>query len=119
MSDSWLGKPAPFHEAYPNIKSIRIEGKQHGDLRSEFAADVHYSESNIPSTIPCANPRCQQGGYRLQPYLDAMVHSKDTEAELDWSCNGHEGSPQGRRKGDPCMNYIKFTIKVAYKDGGT
>jgi hypothetical protein len=116
MSNSWLGKPAPFREVYPNVKSLRLEGTQHGDLRSEYQATLHFSESNIPATIDCANPRCQQGGYRIQPLLDALVHAKESRSEQTWHCNGHEGSPKGRRKGDPCMNYIKFTLTIEYKD---
>ena len=116
MSDSWLGKPAPFHEVYPQIKSLRLEGTQHGDLGSEFQATLHYSESNILAKINCANPQCQQGGYEVQQFLDALVHAKETESEQTWHCNGHEGSPKGRRKGDPCMNYIKFTISIDYVD---
>lgn len=115
MGDPWLGKPAPFHEVYPDIESICVEGKQFGDLRAGIPADFKYSASNVPATIPCANPRCQQGGYLLQTYLDAMAHSRQKEADLDWSCNGHEGSPKGRRTGAPCMNRVKFGVRIRYK----
>ena len=116
MSNSWLGKPAPFREVYPNIKSIRLDGSQYGDLRSEYLTTLHYSESNIPIHIDCANPRCQQGGYGLQTLLDTIVYSNETKTEQTWYCDGHEGSPKGRRKGDPCMNHIKFTILIEYKE---
>lgn len=67
MSTRWLqGKPAPFREVYPNVKSLKFIGTQHGDLRHRNAGSLHYTESTLPSKIDCANPRCQQGGYEIQ-----------------------------------------------------
>ena len=117
MSGQWLGrKPVPFRECYPTVKSLRFEGTQSGDLRSKYLAQLHYSESTLPARISCANPRCQQGGYHLQPLLDALVHSKKEKYEQVWHCSGHEGSPKGRRKGDPCMNRIDFILGIEYVD---
>ena len=116
MSSSWIGRPGSFREVYPNIKSLKLDGSQHGDLRSQHQEKLRYSESSIPAMISCANPRCQQGGYDIQAIIDGVVYSQESSYKETLHCNGHEGTPKGRRIGDPCMNYIKVNIEIEYKE---
>lgn len=114
-SRPFVGTMSSFREAYPDVKSLRLEGRERGDLASGMGQrDVHYTESNIPGNIPRGNPRCQQGGYDLNPVVMTLTGSRDTSYEIDWSCNGHEGTPKGRRIGDPCMNSIRATLTITY-----
>jgi len=106
-SKPFLGTVSSFHEAYPEVKTLRFVGKEQGDLASGHdQRKLNYTESTLPSTIPCGNPHCQQGGYDFNTTLMSLTATKATSYEIDWSCNGHEGTPKGRRIGDPCMNSI-------------
>lgn len=116
------GEPTTFDKIFPTVKSLVLTGKEHGDFRdlSSISIDrrstLHYTAASLPANISCANPRCQQGGYELQWILEGIISNRDTHYENIFHCNGHEGSPKGRRKGDRCGNYIKISIELAYKD---
>jgi len=111
----FLGTLSSFHEAYPEVESLHLEGRERGDLASGMGQrDVRYTESNIPGNIPCGNPRCQQGGYDLNALVMTLTANRYTSYEIDWSCKGHEGTPKGRRIGDPCMNSIRAKLTITY-----
>lgn len=115
-SRPFLGTVSSFSEAYPDVLSIRFEGKERGDLpRDQEERIQHYTEADLPQIVPCGNPRCQQGGYDLNATLIGITHSRETEYEIDWSCNGHEGTPKGRRIGVDCMNSITGKLTIAYR----
>ena len=115
-------EPITFGKLFPSIKSLTLSGKEHGDFPDilsiplERRSTLHYTESSLPAKIPCSNPRCQQGGYELQWTIDAIVRSQDTHYEKAFHCGGHEGSPQGKRKGDSCCNYIEIKVELEYKE---
>jgi len=113
----FLGTVSSFREAYSEVKTLRLEGKQRGELARESQSAVNYTESDLPQIIPCANPRCQQGGYDLFTSLSTVTHNRGTSYERELFCNGHEGSPQGRRRGDPCCNALKFSLALTYNEG--
>lgn len=112
----FLGKEVPFHEAYPNVEQLTLDIEQHGEIESEWQRTQSFNQANLPSVIPCSNSRCQQGGFSLKTLIYFMIESKKTEKEETIFCEGHEGSPKGRRKGDPCDNYIKLKVKIWYKN---
>ena len=74
-------------------------------------AQIKFSVSQDPYG---ANPRCQQGGLLTQQIV--LFHP---DGECDFPCNGHEGTPAGRRKGDPCDNRFKVTLEVIRSASGT
>lgn len=116
------GEPTTFDKVFPSVQSLTLKGKEHGDFQEvlsiplERRSTLHYTESNLPAKIPCSNPKCQQGGYELQWIIDGIVRGRDTYYENTYHCNGHEGTPKGRRKGDPCCNYIDIKIELEYKE---
>lgn len=115
-SKPFLGTVSSLREAYPEIDTLAFVAVEIGDLpREKDRRDVRYSAANIPGAVPCGNPRCQQGGYDLNGVLAGLTASGETSYEFDWSCNGHEGTPKGRRIGNPCMNLIKGTIMISYR----
>lgn len=115
-SRPFIGTPSSFREAYPDVKSVRFDGQERGDLASGFAERaVHYTESDLPGNIPCGNPRCVQGGYDLNATMMTLTENQDSSYEIDWFCNGHEGTPKGRRIGDPCMNSIVAKLTISYR----
>ena len=105
----FLGTTTNRNEAFPDIEAIDITITQdpYGQyLQHDWQRISRFTKSDIPSHVRCANPRCQQGGLDLQ---NIVLLSPDGEHEF--YCNGHEGTPAGRRKGDPCDN--RFTVKLA------
>ncbi|MEJ7637351.1 MAG: hypothetical protein WKF75_04995 [Singulisphaera sp.] len=110
------GEPTIFKNAYPKIESLRIEVFQHGDMEWEHQKHQLFSEANVPAEIPCGNGHCRQGGFSMRCLIDYMVYGNKTDHEDTMHCRGHEGSPKGRRKGDPCMNYIKVKITLRPKE---
>lgn len=106
------GEPTTFKNAYPKVESLRAEVFQHGDVEWEHQEHQTFNETNVPAEIPCGNRRCRQGGFSMQRLIDDIVYGDKTEHEDTMHCGGHEGSPKGLRKGDPCMNSIKARITL-------
>jgi len=113
-SRPFLGTVGSFKEAYPSVKTLRLFARQRGEIGRPWQQEQTFSEHNLPSTIPCANPLCQQGGYDLNGILITITHAKETEYKTTLYCGGHEGSPKGRRKGDPCSNSVDIELSVSY-----
>jgi len=97
-------------KAFPDVKSldITIDRDPYGWYCSkEEQKIIHFTKSSLQRFVNCPNPSCQQGGLDLQPFISY----RDND-EFTLSCNGHEGSPKGRRRGDPCDNTFKITLRI-------
>jgi len=110
-----------FREAYPKVKSIRVEVRPDGEGFEPMHGQTHwlevYTESNIPTTINCRNPRCYGGGLDLDYLIRwSVVESRQTGFETTLPCRGHEGSPKGRKNCGPCDTHFKVKVTVVYKD---
>jgi hypothetical protein len=117
MSDPpFFGTVSTFRQAYPQVKTLCFEGEQSGELAREHQRQMRYSESTLPGKIPCANPRCRQGGFDLNTTLMAVTQDTNPGFEGKLYCSGHEGTPKGRRIGDPCYNSVNFVLSVTYED---
>jgi hypothetical protein len=97
-------------EAFPGIAALEIKVSQ--DPYGMFVQQEHrrtatYSLHNIPRRVGCLNPKCQQGGFDLQ-----MQVSFGDCVDRKLYCSGHEGTPAGRRKGDPCSNVFTVTVRT-------
>jgi hypothetical protein len=115
-----LGKPSLFLDAFPQVVEINVEVNETGDFPIGSSAHVRQRflrNNDVAASLRCSNPRCQQGGLPLQSPVSLVIEARDTEREFSVHCNGHEGSPKGRRKGAPCSNYFKVKVKIKYKDG--
>jgi hypothetical protein len=115
-SKPFLGTPTTFSKAYPSFRSLVIRVKNHGYLASPMQREQVYSKPSIPRVIPCPNPRCQQGGYDLTAIIITMEHERNTKFSAHYSCNGHEGTPKGRRKGNPCMNSVELEFEAEFNE---
>ena len=115
-SKPFLGLPTTFKKAYPNIKTIKLHATHRGEVTSEMQRLQYYSEASLPREIPCPNPRCRQGGYSLTGLVISLDHDRLPEYETRYSCNGHEGSPAGRREGSPCMNSVAIKVQATYSE---
>lgn len=108
----FLGTTTDRNAAFPGIEQVAFSVSQdpYGEyLREAWQRSERYIKGDLPSHIRCANPRCQQGGLQTQQLVMFLP-----DGEYDFSCNGHEGTPAGRRKGDPCDNSFKVTLKVTH-----
>jgi hypothetical protein len=105
----FLGETSDRNKAFPGIKELRVKVTQ--DLygtycKESWQRESAYSKASIPRYERCKNPRCQQGGLDLQQIVGFG------EGEHTFHCNGHEGTPKGRRKGNPCGNSFKVTVSI-------
>lgn len=112
VSPPFFGTLSTFAKTYPEVHSAIVRF-----VESEFGSspkDRIHSLSDGPR-VPCANPRCQRGGYDFQFQVEQMIRSKIEEQPIAVSCHGDEGSPAGRRPGRTCDMAIKGTIRITYK----
>lgn len=110
-SRPFLGTTTDPNEAFPEIKELTVIVTQdlHGYYRKSDAQSIsRYTKRSLPRYERCLNPRCRQGGLDLQKIV--IFHG---DGEHQFSCNGHEGTPQGRHKGDPCDNAFIVTVATS------
>lgn len=110
-----FGTVSSIREAFPDIDKIRLAGRQAGDVERESQREVNFDTLSIPKVIPCGNPLCQQGGFDIGAAVITLCHSRMASYTGSIPCPGHEGSPKGRIKGDPCMNQLEYTIETTFK----
>jgi hypothetical protein len=113
----FLGEYTTFAKAFPSVRDVRICGEQFGDMDSEMQRHISSSGLNPATTIRCSNRRCQQGGYQIEHLIRSMIDQRQSQFSTTIHCDGHEGTPKGRRKGGPCLNYAKLTITLTFEDG--
>lgn len=106
-----------FSAAFPEVESVRIKVTESSYYRWRYGdGSYHYDGNSAGQFLPCHNPRCQRGGFELGDTLRYLVVDQRLE---HWSteahCIGDEGTPHGRRKGDPCDNFFKVEVTVKYK----
>ncbi len=104
----FLGETTDRDKAFSQFESFTLVVSQdpYSTYRhEEWMKTSTYTKANITRYERCLNPRCQQGGLDLQ-----NVVSFFPDGEHDLYCRGHEGSPAGRRKGDPCENSFHVTL---------
>ena len=114
-SEPFLGTTVTsFRKAYPEVRTLRLEVTHRGDVRHESQRKDVYSESSVPSKIPCPNPLCRDGGYDLNTIIMTLTHGKTTNYQTKWSCRGREGSRRTQVNPYPCMNSVEVRIDIAY-----
>lgn len=105
---SFLGSTSDRNAAFPGIDELDFVVEQDRHCQHGSKPNLkRYTKSDLPPQIRCVNPRCQQGGLATQ---GIVLHRGAGVHEL-W-CKGHEGSPSGRRKGDPCDNSFIVTLRI-------
>jgi hypothetical protein len=101
------------NEAFPEVTSLSLKVTQDtsGWYSEREGANIHHMTlSSLSRTVGCLNKRCRQGGLDLQNIIGFYESGK-----YDFWCNGHEGSPSGRNKGDPCGNLFIVELEIARK----
>ena len=95
---------------------MRLDVTHRGEVVHESQREDVYSESRLPSKIPCPNPLCRDGGYDLNAILITLTHGKMTSYQTTWWCRGREGSRRTQVNPYPCMNSVEVSIEVAYRE---
>jgi hypothetical protein len=113
-SNRFFAKLTTFANACPNIESASVEY-----VESSFGIEEgkHFHNAANGGLIRCGNPRCFRGGYEMEIVISGMERNKETESKGTLICQGDEGTPKGRKLGDPCGNRIDYTVKIKYKQG--
>lgn len=104
----FLGETHDRAKAFPGITALELTVTQDrwGHYTDQaWQRESRYTLDNLPRYQSCANQRCQQGGLDLQHVVLFWSNGEHT-----MYCNGHEGTPAGRRKGDPCDNSFIVTL---------
>lgn len=114
QSKSFSGETTDRREAFPDIISLELHVTQ--DRFGRYTSrpsqrERRYTLKTFPPHLSCANPRCQQGGLDLQKIVESWPSGSHK-----FRCNGHEGTPKGRRKGGPCGNSFEVTLSVERRD---
>ena len=117
----WLARSTgDFGEAFPNVEAIdfTIDDNPWGWYNVRGHRPLHFTSASETSFIPCPNDRCRRGGFDFGTFLRNHTYgAKITDVDQSYPCNGDEGTPAGRRKGDPCMNSFKVKGTIKYKPG--
>ena len=102
----FFGEPTTDRKkAFPELKSLDITIIKDPVGFGDTTADL-YNETNFPHTVRCTNSKCKQGGLELQNIVGFYENG-----EYEFPCNGHEGTPAGRKIGPRC--HVMFKVKLA------
>ncbi|PTQ12093.1 hypothetical protein CLG96_05865 [Sphingomonas oleivorans] len=116
---AWLGgRAAYFDEAYPNVERIdfTIDDNLYGWLDIRGSRPLNFTAASSSRFVPCPNDRCRRGGFDFGAFLrNHSYESQITTIDKTYPCGGDEGTPAGRRKGDPCMKGFKVKRTIVYK----
>ncbi|CDZ59591.1 hypothetical protein [Neorhizobium galegae] len=110
--------PTTFQGRFPNITTceIRIEQDRYGNHSRDGKStiDVYTEKRTLPAQVTCVNRQCNRGGLALEWYLDPIKKDEPYYYQGEFFCNGDEGTPAGRKKGDSCDN--QFLVEVRAND---
>ena len=110
-----LGTTYDREKGFCGVRSLdlKVEQDRSGYYTQNDAERIsNYTLQNVPRMESCKNPRCRQGGIDLQKFV--LFQPECQERVI--LCDGHEGSPQGRRQGQPCDNIFVITMNVERDD---
>lgn len=113
-TDFVFGKKASFDEVFPTVADVRVVVREKGAGVWGLEGEVrHFGKTG--EFINCSNPSCYNGGFSIGQVLRDMVRAGETVREDSAVCQGHEGSPKGRRIVRRCVNFFKYSVEVTYK----
>ena len=113
-------KTSNFSKAFPEIKDIEVKVREEGRGLYSGSRTGTYTRANFPGQyVDCSNTLCYNGGFSLGNLVHGMTYSRKQEEEWEHIfCQGHEGSPKGRRNYGPCPNSFNVKIKIVYHEEG-
>ena len=109
-----FAKKSGFDQAFPQIASLSGTVEEDGDGVSNWRRVRHLSK-DAGEYFDCSNSLCYNGGFSVGNILRGMVASGTTHKEDTLFCQGHEGSPKGRRRYRDCMNSFRVNVDIKYR----
>ena len=118
------GPPSTFEEALSVLEDATIQYYEVGkgtdyEIGAPWPKPIPFGSGrsliSIGGLMRCSTPHCNRGGFEIDREVFDMVRDGQVEGEFRSKCPGDEGSPQGRRKGRPCLNALTYRIKLVYK----
>lgn len=103
-----------FEKAFPQIKSISVEITESGNGLYQGQHTSNYSGYDLSEYINCSNSICYNGGFSIGEVIREMVRKRETDKEGEAICQGHEGSPKGRRIYRKCLNEFSYNIHIDF-----
>ena len=102
-------------KAFPDFEELEVSIEQ--DIFKHYVWEDHrrisyFTLDSIPQHLPCVNPDCQRGGIDLQRLV---MFRPEGEHEIECACEGDEGTPKGRYKGNPCDNLMSIKVRIKKK----
>jgi len=110
-----FGKKTTFDKAFPEIADVKVEVTESGEGVTQFTHKRSYSESRLGEYIDCSNPACYNGGFHIADILREMVRNKQADLTTTAICQGHEGSPKGRKIYRKCLNHFQIKVHIGYR----
>lgn len=122
--EPFLGRRVSRAEALANVPDFEIVISETGfaspidrrgkSARSDRSKVTRYTRQTVVPHHHCSNPQCRRGGVDIQQLL--FVHEL---TDLHWAgcCSGDEGTPAGRRRGNPCENAFSVSLTWAKNSG--
>ena len=101
-------------DAYPEVASLRVNVRHHGDLGRSPSDLRAYTRSSLPRVLVCLNPRCTEGGYDLSATLDEAIGARAATRQAALECAGNDGVPRGRGRGRRCGNSVEIELAIGY-----
>ncbi len=116
----FAGKTSDFGKAFPDIKDLEVKVTEEGRGLLYGPRTGTYTRANFPGEyVNCSNTLCYNGGFSLGNLVRGMVYGREQEREWEYVfCQGHEGSPKGRRNYGPCPNGFNVKIKIVHHEKG-
>lgn len=116
-SNFLFGRKVGFDEAFPQIEDLIVEVEESGRGIDEWNRKSMYRKEYFPGEyVDCSNSLCYNGGFSIGSILREMVSKKQTELQTSRHCQGHEGSPKGKRIYRKCTNHFTIRVSITYKD---
>lgn len=107
-----FGREMSFEKAYPDLEDIVVEFKQYKLLSPGASGDdvpVRHSIRMEGGRIPCDNPACINGGYRI----DSLKPDSDAGNKTGTiSCGGHENMGLQKRS---CFWQMRYRVQLIRK----
>jgi len=115
-SNPLFASKGTFAEAFPTVVTL-VATVTPSDAYQPTTAQT-YTEATACEYVDCESAVCFNGGFSLGGTLREMVRLGETDRRGTAICQGHEGSPKGRRLTRKCLQFFAYQISVTYRQPG-
>ena len=112
----------PFAAAFPQLADAQVEWEEEGHALSGGPAEVRrglrmsVKEGYFQGAIRCGQRGCTGGGFEVDRIIQFMVQDGEEKREGLLVCGGWVGEA-GSAEATPCVNAIRYRIRLTYRGG--